>query len=606
MKTKLSLIILAMARAVTFGQGFFPAFASENGFTSYKQVVLSSSPSYFWLYDNSSGNVPPYSGSVSLTTPSDAILGVAGLLNNDNHTAAYINSASGAGFASLSTLGNFDYTNSFGYGFLMMSSNTLSSNHQYALASGYKLSAPYNGIYFGMTYQYPSETAVPSTWQGLEAYFGGSSGNGYDAFGFCNVANSTTNMINYTYSWVTNFANPNGTPYVNFYLNGNSLEAALPSPASTLTSIDSGINITMLANSDASDPFLGTIQSTCVYTNLTEIQILTQWLAAFQSTTYQPNSYIYSALKGTDTAGNPLRISAPAVLQFASSNLVFGLGTTGTNILAAGFADQTNVNQVPVYSCTNFCQGSYVSRGIAFDGSFLTNYNASIVRPSILYNTNGASPYYAMWLKETTNYYSSGVNCSLVATSTVSQFPTFYTNSINYLPNGNNAGDETTFIDTNGSAYLFYALYPGVYETALNSTFTASSGSATEITTTDVEGLGVARFGTNYFMVGSPVEYYSGLGCTDVWYWVSTTGVNGPWIYKGTIYASGANPYGSGLEGQSGGAFFQDLNFPDLNLMIVDHWHNGDLSASTTIFEQVNVVNGTNLVVYPSKLIKLQ
>lgn len=581
-------------------------------FTSYKQTVLNDNPTHFWLFDNASGTVPDYAGSVNLTVPTGTILGVSGIINTNSPTAAYIYETNGSGYLTGSTLGAFDYTNRFCYEFLFVASNTLASEKQYVLAETLKVSSPFNGFLIGLVYEYTfsspytwRKTLIPTNWFAIQFYEGDASSHSFSSFGCGNVTNGMTNLVDVNYSWVTNFSNPNGVPYIQYYLNGNLLETSSNAYVGPIGTI-AFTNVTLFANYNSSSPFLGTVQSASVYNyNLSETQVLNHWLAFSQSSLYQPNQYLYYSFKGTDLSGNPLRISSPAIYWCASSNLyyVFGLGTTGTNINIPDGFDQTNVNQVTVYSTPNLCRGTFNYLGIALDGSVLSFLNTEIVRPNIMYNTNGANPYYVMWTRDITNYYTSGVNLALVATSTIPQGP-YTIVATNLLLNGHNPGDFATFVDTNGTGYLVYAQYPNLDITALSSTYLTTSGSANVITTGQAEGVAMNRIGTNYYIIDSVSTPYDGLWSSNAWFNVASSPM-GTWATNISLYAN-SNPYGTGLEGQTCSAFFQDAQFTNIWLSAFDLWHNGDLSASTTTLQRVNVVSGTNLVVNPSKTILLQ
>lgn len=108
-------------------------------------------------------------------------------------------------------------------------------------------------------------------------------------------------------------------------------------------------------------------------------------------------------------------------------------------------------------------------------------------------------------------------------------------------------GDSSTFVDTDGKAYLIYNRYSGpipqrfTYIYQLNDDYTDIVPSTLANTTHVMEGIWMIKHAGTYFLLGSPLVVYDD---ADDFYLTAPTPL-GPWTYRGLIAPAGSRTFDS-------------------------------------------------------------
>jgi hypothetical protein len=129
-------------------------------------------------------------------------------------------------------------------------------------------------------------------------------------------------------------------------------------------------------------------------------------------------------------------------------------------------------------------------------------------------------------------------------------------------------GDTSTFVDSDGKAYLIYNRYSGaihrrfayIYE--LNSNYTDILPDTLSNTTRVMEGLWMVKHSGTYFLFGSPLVVYDD---ADDFYLTASSPL-GPWTYMGLIAPKGSRTFNSQV--------FRGLQVGSATVFIGTRWCN--------------------------------
>jgi hypothetical protein len=451
----------------------------------------------------------------------------------------------------------------------------------------------------------PPNLAYGSAGNKMEMYLYTSSGAGILITGaFCTISNG------YVYDVVLAY-NPSNPMHPDWYVNGSHIPSSLNNTGTIGTFAD-GTHAVLCANGSHLNLFDGTNQATAIYTStLNPYQVLCHYLALNGQAV--SNNLCYSSFHGFDNTGAAINCYNMFFFWTGSFYCIYGTQAS-TDYYDSGAGDWLNTaTNIVLYTAPN------LSSGISSSNSLWTNNGVVITTVNYAWPTaaaqgasqlsgfsmmtNAANANFVGWNNSLSN--NLAASYAQVWTAPGPTGPWSLVSS-NTLCNGVQPGDLHCFLDPiSGNGYVIYNAFGtgSVYVSELNSTFTATTGSATKVNVNagigSFEGCSLSYSNGYYFAVMSPQTAYGGTanegGSGLVGPYVSyCTSLLGTWSSLVSIYPTGRNPYG--VSGQMQQSRSQSILADGRILQSGDCWNTMFLTNTATVWGVANISGSTYTV----------
>eukprot|EP00035_Acanthoeca_spectabilis_P028614 m.471434 g.471434 ORF g.471434 m.471434 type:complete len:347 (+) comp31062_c0_seq1:1527-2567(+) len=200
------------------------------------------------------------------------------------------------------------------------------------------------------------------------------------------------------------------------------------------------------------------------------------------------------------------------------------------------------------FNATWYAYGFGIPRNDTGDERFPTCYTSPDLAVWTKQQCSTPSVQVPLWNEKNREYVAIGQNYGRSFTSYTSSSPLGpFIKRQAMTPVFGGAGDSTTFVDSDGAAYLIYNRYTGpipqrfTYIYRLNDDYTDILSETLSNTTHVMEGLWMLKRFNTYYLLGSPLVVYDD---ADDFYLTAPTPL-GAWTYKGLVAPAGSRTFDS-------------------------------------------------------------